>query len=349
MPYNPLCAHGQSGSVGLLDVLRSPADRPGRRITLVRTGGVGDTMLILPTLQRLRERLEGAELILVGSHWAEELRPLIPLPLDVVRFDSPALTPLFAAPPVHDASGAFARANAVLLYTADPEGSFARNVTHNCPGPVIIWPVSAAGGVHAAVHFARALGGHPREATRLPAPELSVPDSLRFWARDWLEGRLGPDVRAVTIHPGSGSPAKCWPAESCAALVRRLTAPVLLLEGPADAGACERLRALLPPSCPTVRAAGLSLLQSAAVVERSVLFVGNDSGISHLAAALGVPTVAVFGPTDPSVWAPLGRRVAVVRSPDRGAWPTPDEVLAAVDRLLLSSPSRPGRASQVSS
>jgi heptosyltransferase-3 len=349
MPYNPLHPQGQSRSVGLLDVFRSAPVRRGPRITLVRTGGVGDTMLILPTLQRLRERLERAELILVGSHWAEDLRPLIPLPLDVVRLDSPALTPLFTAAPVRDASGAFVRADAVLLYTADPEGNFARNVTHNCPGPVVIWPVATAQGVHAAVHLARALGGRPDEATRLPAPALTVPDSLRVWAWNWLEGRLGPDARAVTIHPGSGSPAKCWPAESCAPLVRRLTTPVLLLEGPADAAACERLRALLPPSCPTVPAAGLSLLQSAAILERSALFVGNDSGISHLAAALGVPTLAVFGPTDPAVWAPLGRRVAVVRSRDPGAWPMPDEVLAAADRLLTSSPSRPGRPSQLSS
>ncbi len=308
---------------------------------MVRTGGVGDTVLILPTLQRLRERVEGVDLILVGSHWAEDILPLIPFPLQVVRFDSPALTPLFAATPAGDASGVFAQADAVLLYTANPEGSFARNVTQNCPGPVITWPVVPAGDIHAAVHFARALEGDPVGTAQLPAPELKVPDSFRSWARDWLEPRLGPAVRPMTIHPGSGGPAKCWPAESWAALVGLLTAAVLLLEGPADTGACDRVRALFPASRSTTRAAGLTLPQAAALLAESVLYIGNDSGISHIAAALGLPTVAVFGPTDPSIWAPQGRRVAVVRSPDPGAWPTPDEVLAAANSLPAPSRSRP--------
>ncbi len=304
---------------------------------MVRTGGVGDTLLILPTLQRLRERLGEMELTLVGSHWAEDLHHLIPFPLKVVRFDSPALTPLFAAVPAEDASGVFAQADAVLLYTSDPGGSFAHNVAHNCPGPVITWPTMPAGAHHAAAHFARALEEDLGGAAQLPTPELRVPDSFRSWAREWLEARLGTAARCSTIHPGSGSTAKCWPAENWTELIGLLPAPVVLLEGPADAGVCDRVRARLSVPGSILRAAGLSLLESAALLEQSSLFVGNDSGISHLAAALGLPTVAVFGPTDPSVWAPLGRHVAVVRSPALGPWPAPHEVLAAVESLPIRS------------
>ena len=64
------------------------------------------------------------------------------------------------------------------------------------------------------------------------------------------------------------------------------------------------------------------------------LYIGNDSGLTHMAAALGAPTVAVFGPTDPGTWRPLGRVVRVLRgaaSPDNPArWPGVDEVLEAV-------------------
>jgi ADP-heptose:LPS heptosyltransferase len=63
-------------------------------------------------------------------------------------------------------------------------------------------------------------------------------------------------------------------------------------------------------------------------------YVGNDSGVSHLAAALGVPTIAVFGPTDPTVWAPLGPKVAVVAPQDDAPWPAVDNVFVAVCRLL---------------
>ncbi len=308
---------------------------------MVRAGGVGDTLLILPTLQRLRERLGNVELTLVGSHWAEKMHPLIPFPLEVVRFDSPALTTLFASVPAEDTSGVFSRADAVLLYTSDPEGSFAHNVALNCPGRVITWPVVPGGAHHAAVHFARALGDDPVGTAQLLEPELRVPDSSRYWAREWLEPRIGPSALVRTIHPGSGSPGKCWPAENWTELIGLLPAPILLLEGPADAGVCDRVRARLSVPGSTVQAAGLSLLESAALLEQSSLFVGNDSGISHLAAALGLPTVAVFGPTDPSVWAPLGSHVAVVRSRAPSSWPAPHEVLAAVERLPIRSRPQP--------
>ncbi len=71
---------------------------------------------------------------------------------------------------------------------------------------------------------------------------------------------------------------------------------------------------------------GLELAEAGAVLSECALYVGNDSGITHLAAGLGVPTVAVFGPTDPAVWRPLGPRVRVVRG---RPWPTVEEVRGA--------------------
>src|SRR5262249_62383936 len=62
-----------------------------------------------------------------------------------------------------------------------------------------------------------------------------------------------------------------------------------------------------------------SLRQLAALFERATVFVGNDSGLSHLAAAVGCATLVLFGPTDPAVWAPTGARVRVVRGAGAGA------------------------------
>jgi ADP-heptose:LPS heptosyltransferase len=62
-----------------------------------------------------------------------------------------------------------------------------------------------------------------------------------------------------------------------------------------------------------ILAKGLSLLQLASVMEGCGFFIGNDSGISHIAAALGIPTLVIFGPTDPKVWSPRGKKVFVVR------------------------------------
>jgi ADP-heptose:LPS heptosyltransferase len=93
----------------------------------------------------------------------------------------------------------------------------------------------------------------------------------------------------------------------------------------------------------------LTLAQVAALLRRSALYLGNDSGITHLAAAIGAPTVALFGPSDPQKWRPRGKRVAVlhampspagVSSPGaerryRKSLPqlTPDEVIAEMEKL----------------
>jgi ADP-heptose:LPS heptosyltransferase len=79
---------------------------------------------------------------------------------------------------------------------------------------------------------------------------------------------------------------------------------------------------------------GVSVPHLAAVLAESRGYFGNDSGVSHLAAALGVPTVAVFGPTDPAVWAPLGPEVSVVAPRGDAPWPTVDDVLIALRKLL---------------
>jgi ADP-heptose:LPS heptosyltransferase len=107
-----------------------------------------------------------------------------------------------------------------------------------------------------------------------------------------------------------------------------LALPVAVLEGAADAEACAELRRLLPPTVSASPFRHLSLPQAAALLQRCRLYVGNDSGVSHLAGRLGVPTAAVFGPTDPAVWRPLGPHVQPVAAAGHG-WPSVQAVLRA--------------------
>ena len=294
------------------------------RITVVRAGGLGDTVLVLPALQVLRQLVPDAELTLVGSAWAERLRPLVGFPLRLVRFDSAALTPLFGPSADADPSGAFAGADAVVVYTADEEDALLRNARRLCGGPVVAWPVDPPAGVHAAAHFAAAVA----EDAEVPPPALRVPAELKAWARARLDEAFGPGVRPVAVHPGSGGRGKCWPAAEFARLLGALGRPAIMLRGPADDAACDALHALAAPA----ELGGLEVAQAGAVLAGCGLYVGNDSGVTHLAAGLGVPTVAVFGPTDPAVWRPLGPRVRVVRG---RPWPGYREV------LTLCSPGAP--------
>jgi ADP-heptose:LPS heptosyltransferase len=118
----------------------------------------------------------------------------------------------------------------------------------------------------------------------------------------------------VALHPGSGSPGKRWPGERFRALALRLAEgrPWLLVTGAADADVRAELAGT--PGAVPVHAAPLRIL--GALLARAGIVVGNDSGVSHLAAASGAPTLALFGPTDPATWSPLGPAVATLRSPD---------------------------------
>ena len=106
----------------------------------------------------------------------------------------------------------------------------------------------------------------------------------------------------AVIHPFSGSPRKNWPLENFRALARELgrTLPVRWCAGSED-----------PPLEDAVRFDDLYDL--ACWLASARLYVGNDSGITHLAAAVGTPVLALFGPTDPAVWGPRGPHVQIGR------------------------------------
>jgi lipopolysaccharide heptosyltransferase II len=121
--------------------------------------------------------------------------------------------------------------------------------------------------------------------------------------------------RLVMLQPGARYWFKAWPAERFAELAGRLAEKhgcAILIGGDAkERDLAEAIRAGARTS--VVPLAGrLTLLQYAAVLKRCALFVGNDNGPMHMAAALGVPVVALFGPSNPAEWGPRGARVEVL-------------------------------------
>jgi hypothetical protein len=109
----------------------------------------------------------------------------------------------------------------------------------------------------------------------------------------------GPHHGAVIIHPFSGSARKNWPLANYRALAARIGGPVEWTAGPEE---------LLPEARRFDNLADLAHWISGAR-----LYIGNDSGITHLAAAVGTPTAALFGPTDPAIWCPAGDHVRAIR------------------------------------
>ena len=130
---------------------------------------------------------------------------------------------------------------------------------------------------------------------------------------------LAPGEPFACLHPGGGRDEKCWPEDRFAALTLRLRRNGLrsvLVGGRPDLARAGRI---LVDSAPgTLDATGrLPLGALLAGLSRCSVFVGNDSGPAHLAAAVGAPVVVLFGPTDPEVWAPLGQSVTLVRGDRR--------------------------------
>jgi len=142
------------------------------------------------------------------------------------------------------------------------------------------------GGVHATDFYFQQVGGCGAALPRLGCP--------------------AGDGGFVAIHPFSGSPRKNWPLERYKELSRRLAARWILERGGPRVEGAE----VEPPID--------DLYELACRLAQARLYIGNDSGITHLAAAAGAPVLVLFGPTDPAVWAPRGPNVRVVSTPKPG-------------------------------
>jgi ADP-heptose:LPS heptosyltransferase len=164
-------------------------------------------------------------------------------------------------------------------------------------------------------------------------PRIHIPRGRREEALVAAFGRRAScDRPAVILHPGSGSRAKCWPLGDYLRLANRLSRMdwrTAFLLGPVEAERFSaREIASLQAEAPLIR--GCSPPDAAALLAGVELYIGNDSGMSHLAAAVGAPTIAIFGPTDARRWRPLGEEVVCLTAATNGGWPSGDAVVDAV-------------------
>jgi len=167
-------------------------------------------------------------------------------------------------------------------------------------------------------------------------------------SQGWLPPQRGDAGRApgserslLALHLGSGSERKNWPEPHWAELLRHGVAAtalnLLLVGGEAEGGRLDRLARCLPPSRVCL-ARSLPLADLAAALNASTAFVGHDSGITHLAVALGVPALVLWGETNEAVWSPRGDRVTLLRHPE-GLANLPVSVVARHLSDLLAGPS----------
>jgi len=230
-----------------------------------------------------------------------------------------------------------------VAWLDDRDGSLGRALhTLRVPRVVVRSPrLREPGARHATDRFGGTLSelNHTRPLPR--ACLTPTVDDLTTGAA-WLAkaGIHGWDVPVIAVHPGAGHPSKCWPVDRYAAVITALLqggTGVVLVEGPADAQVVGDLQRAVAP-LPVPRLATGRLATVVGVLSQCRAFLGNDSGLTHLAACLGMPTIGLFGPTDPAVWAPLGDHVLTFQ--DKPDWRSisPRLVLEAL-RQVVRMPS----------
>ena len=288
------------------------------RILVIRGGAIGDFILTLPAIGLLRENFPEAQLEILGYEhivalayrrfYADAIRSIEYGPMAGFFVPNSVLDPELAA--------YFKSFQQVVSYLFDPDGFFEANlrragVKHYLPAYVKIDDSQ-----HAAQQLAQ-----PLQRLALFLEDVAA----RVYPTDEDETTaqrfLGEDGRpVVAIHPGSGSARKNWPVENWKSLgtwlAGRESRPrLLLIGGEADASALDALTGAWN-GMDVLVAHHLPLPHLAALLRKCRLFLGHDSGISHLAAAVGTPCVLLFGPTDPAVWAPKNPQVTVIAEED---------------------------------
>jgi hypothetical protein len=305
---------------------------PVESVLFLHGGALGDFVLTLHVVAAVRQRFPGARVDGIArcplARWAAE-RGLLDHAWDP---DSVGSDGLYAEPIRPD--GTIAKLvrgyDLVISFLGGPHALVATKLRGVCPGRVIaVDPYITA--------QTQTAGRHILDQWRQDIAAAGLPLDDRACALFPREGgdNVAPDV---IVHPGSGGRDKCAPFPVFETVVRRLAdggRSVAWMIGPVELDLYgEDYAITLQRTAPVLYEE--SIQAAADRVCAATTFIGNDAGMTHLAAACGLRTVALFGPTDPSVWRPVGPDVRVVASDFQAPTWNVSEVADRIVRAALS-------------
>ena len=285
-------------------------------ILIIRPGAIGDTLLTFPIIKALRARHSDSHLhiTLVGNAAVLPLALAFGLVEEVADYGHLRWSELFSAEGIHapELREELQETDLAICWLRDPDGLVEHNLRLAGVKQVVVAPGRPPEGkrIHLVDYLAETV-----EVQNVGA-QCIAPIVLGY-----RQGRnaLRPYIQCIAIHPGSGGAQKCWPAASFTAVIEclwKLGYPILLVAGPADHERISGIEHSLS-SPPEPRMLNVLIDAPLAVVaehlQRASCYLGNDSGITHLAAMLGIPTIALFGPSDPAIWRPVGPDVEVIQ------------------------------------
>jgi heptosyltransferase-3 len=285
-----------------------------KRILMIRGGSIGDFILTLPALQVLRETHPHAQIEILGYKNIAVLAERRFYAQAVRSIEYGPLASFFAknSELPGDLADYCASFDLIISYLYDPDRIFEMNLRRCGVENLIQGPAQIHNHKHAAEQLAQ------------PVEELGI--SINDFAarlypsaedRRVAENFLGDLARPiVALHPGSGSEKKNWPVDNWIDLGNHLLnqkdfgGSIMIVSGEADEDQLVRLESIWATR--RVRFARSLPLPHLAALLKNAVFIGHDSGISHLAAAAGANCTLLFGPTDPEVWAPRNENARVI-------------------------------------
>jgi len=281
---------------------------------MLHPGSLGDFLLALPALQGLRRRFPHDLIHWVAHPSLLRLFRQTPWYDSGTSIDSAAVAQLFSSsPPLDDLP--FPPLDAAVCWLRDPEGQLSSNFRRLGARQLVVQhPLSDPSKRHRSELFWESLSplgvfpGSPMRLVLSPKIQQKGEELLRSW-------QIPP---SMILHPGSGGEGKRWRPALYGELGDFLSQrgyPVVVLEGPAEPGWAGAVAGAM--TRPVRVASGLDLESAAGLLGVSLGFVGNDSGLTHLAAALGIRTLALFKATDPLRWGPRGEQVRIETEPSR--------------------------------
>jgi heptosyltransferase-3 len=275
-----------------------------RSALVLRGGAIGDFILTLPTLELLRQSISDLRLEVMGNRGIVELATVGGYADAHHYLDTPGMAMLFApgAPVKPELAEWISSFNLIVSYLFDPDGTLRANLEKAGAKTVLDLPHRVVPGQgHAIEQLARPLERIAMLLEPDAAPRITVPGA---------ESRPGADApRRIAVHPGSGSIHKNWPLPQWKRLGHELMqqfpgSTLILVTGEAELerGVTEDLTQAWS-DLPLEHWDSLPLAELAQRLPSCTHFLGHDSGMSHLAAACGVPVHSFFAHTDPATWA----------------------------------------------
>ena len=311
------------------------------KILVIRGGAIGDFILTLPAIAALRRQFPEAWLEVLGYPHIVQLALAGGLANRARPIEARALAGFFArnGELAEELRDYFSEFDLIVSYLYDPDQVFRTNVGRCSPAQFIVGPhrPDENAKVHATRTYLKPLerlaifdADHVPRLTLNPKP-LATPKRS--------DG--GSTLNPIALHPGSGSERKNWPEDRWAELLQYLVNAtgfnLLLVGGEAEGERLQRLAAALPPTRTKV-AQSLPLAELAEDLEGCGGFIGHDSGISHLAAALGLPGLILWGDANEDIWRPPSERIVVLRHPAGLARLPVADVVAALQRMWPGEP-----------